>query len=100
MMQLSSPSTPTLRTLGSIELIGLDARSAAAIISQPKRLALLVILAAESGLVRRDRLLPLLWPELSEPRARAALSTSLSYLRRFLGDGVITNRGAQEVGVD
>ncbi len=99
-MQLSSPSTPTLRTLGSIELIGPDARSAAAIISQPKRLALLVILAAESGLVRRDRLLPLLWPELSEPRARAALSTSLSYLRRFLGDGVITNRGAQEVGVD
>src|SRR5919205_360129 len=45
-----------------------------ALLTQPKRLALLAYLAVATprGFHRRDRLLGLFWPELDEERARAA----------------------------
>ena len=92
-----------LRVFGAIDLRAADGRELTAIVTQPKRLALLVYLAVTRSFHRRDALLALFWPELDAARGRAALSTALSFLRRELGGGtceIITSRGAEEVGVD
>lgn len=92
-----------LRLLGSIELHSPHPRppDLDAILSQPKRTALLAYLAlASSGtVVRRDRLLGVFWPEFSQSRARAALRRSLAFLRKRLGDGVLVGQGEQAVGL-
>jgi serine/threonine-protein kinase len=72
-------------------------------LSQPKRLGLLVYLAAATNgqaYRRRDTLLSHFWPELDEDRARRALRQAMYVLRRHLGDGVIRARGEDELGVD
>src|SRR5688572_23190964 len=91
-----------LRTLGSVELRSPDNRVLDAVLAQPKRVALLIYLAAArpTGFHRRDRLLALFWPELDESRARDALNQALRFLRQSLGSDVLTTRGADEVGVD
>lgn len=68
----------------------------------PKRVGLLVYLALARprGFQRRDKLLPLFWPERGQKAARNALSNMLYHIRRVLGREVIVNRGAEEVGVD
>lgn len=90
-----------LRTLGVVDLRGPDGQELRSILVQPKRLALLLYLAlaAPRGFHRRDRLVALFWPELDGPRARNALSQSLYILRRGLGEGVLINRGDEEVGL-
>lgn len=92
----------TLKTLGAVDLQDADGRSLASVLSQPKRLALLVYLATAngSGFRRRDTLLALFWPELDEERARGALKQATYYLRRSLGSEVIVARGNDELGVD
>jgi serine/threonine-protein kinase len=94
-----------LDVLGSARLVetsGTRARTLSSVLSQPKRLALLAYLAVAHppGLHRRDKLLALFWPDLDEAHARNALSSSLTALRKALGDGVIQTRGRHEVGVD
>lgn len=88
-----------LSTLGAIELRhdGIDLRS---VLSQPKRLALLVYLRVADGFVARDRLLALFWPESDDERARNALRQSLHFLRRSLGPDAVVGRAEQEVGID
>ncbi|MEJ2186616.1 MAG: BTAD domain-containing putative transcriptional regulator, partial [Gemmatimonadota bacterium] len=73
-----------------------------AVVTQPKRVALLLylVLARPQRLQRRDTLLALFWPELDEARARSALSQSLSFLRRGLPESLLRVRGGEEVGVD
>ncbi len=90
------------RTLGALELRGSVSGEHVAVLSQPKRAALLVYLAVATprGFHRRDTLLALFWPELDQEHARAALRQSLRFLRRELGREVIQNRGAEEVGLD
>lgn len=90
------------RTLGALELRGRDGREHRAVLTQPKRVALLAFLAASAPhrLHRRDTLLGLLWPELDQEHARAALRQALHGLRQGLGTDVITGRGDEEVGVD
>lgn len=92
----------TLNTLGDADLAGAGGETFTAVLSQPKRFALLVYLslAWPRSFHRRDSLLMLFWPELDDQRARNALSQSLSFLRAHLPDGVIITRGAEEVGVD
>jgi serine/threonine-protein kinase len=97
------PRTIRLCTLGALDLrappsSGLDP---AAVLRQPKRLALLAYLAAAAPrrFHRRDTLLGLFWPELDESHARAALRRSLYFLRNALGAETITARGEDEVGV-
>jgi DNA-binding SARP family transcriptional activator len=91
-----------LRVLGSTELRDADGRALDSLLAQPKRVALLAYLCVERPmrLHRRDSLLLLFWPDSDESRARGALSQSLSFLRRGLGDGVIATRGLEEVGVE
>lgn len=67
---------------------------------QPRRLALLAVLAraGERG-VTRERLLTLFWPDEEEDRARKALTQAIYALRRDLGnDGTIV--GTQELRLD
>ena len=91
-----------LRTFGSAALTDRDGRSVEAVLSQPKRLALLVYLAVArpAGAHRRDRLLSLFWPELDQERARDALNQALRFLRQSLGADVVVSRGPDEVGID
>ena len=91
-----------LRTLGTLEVTGPDARALQALVSQPKRAALLVYLAVArpSGLQRRDTLLALLWPETDQTRGRHALSQVVYQLRRTLGTEAIVSRGDDAVGID
>jgi DNA-binding SARP family transcriptional activator len=88
-----------LRTLGSVGLQGGEGGDPASVLRQPKRLALLVYLAAGKprGFHRRDTLLGLFWPELNETRARNALGQALHGLRGALGSGVVVSRGSGEV---
>ena len=89
-----------LTTLGATELRrdGVDVRS---VLSQPKRLALLVYLrlAAPGGFVARERLMALFWPESDAERARNALRQSLHFLRRSLGEDAVVSRSDREVGI-
>ena len=90
-----------LHTLGAAGLRTSDGVELRAILAQPKRLALLAFLAlARPGrLHRRDELLAIFWPEFDTERARAALRDSLYFLRRHVGDVIVT-RGSDGVGVD
>ncbi|HLB36218.1 MAG TPA: BTAD domain-containing putative transcriptional regulator [Gemmatimonadales bacterium] len=90
------------RTLGALELTDSTGREHTSVLSQPKRVALLVYLAvaAPRGFLRRDTLLALFWPELDQEHARAALRQALTFLRHELGEEVIRTRGAEEVGID
>ncbi|MBK5096957.1 MAG: hypothetical protein JJE01_04165, partial [Gemmatimonadetes bacterium] len=91
-----------LRVLGDSRLSDGNRSELESVVSQPKRLALLVYLclAGRGGFVRRDTLVALFWPESDEEHARAALSQSLYFLRRALGSEIIPGRGVDELGVD
>jgi DNA-binding SARP family transcriptional activator len=90
-----------LRLLGSVGLSMSDGAEARAILTQPKRLALLAYLAAASpgGFHRRDALLALFWPDFTERQARLSLRQALHHLRHVLGTSVIANRGGCELGL-
>lgn len=90
-----------LKTLGGIDLRADDGTPQRELLAQPKRVALLTILAVEAGgYVRRDSLLALLWPDLDTDRARHALRQTVYLLRRALGPEVIASRGEEDLGVD
>jgi serine/threonine-protein kinase len=90
-----------LRLLGSPDLTGIDSPAAAALLGQPKRLAVLIylVLAAPRGWQRRDRLVGMLWPELDQERARTALRKTVLVLRRTLGEQAVVSRGDEEIAV-
>src|SRR5688572_4149787 len=90
-----------LRTLGAVDLRTSNGGEADAVLRQPKRLAILAYLAADTPrrFHRRDTLLGLLWPDLDEGHARAALRRSLHFLRQGLGPEVLASRGDEEVAV-
>lgn len=71
-------------------------------LSQPKRFALLVYLSVEgsAGLIRRDTVAALFWPDHDQAGARTNLRKSLHFLRRSLGKDVVVTRGDEEVGID
>ncbi len=91
-----------LRTLGGVDLKDSEGRELRPLLTQPKRLALLIylILAGSSGFRRRDTVVALFWPELDEEHARGSLRQALRFLRRSLGDDVIVTRGEEEIGID
>jgi DNA-binding SARP family transcriptional activator/tetratricopeptide (TPR) repeat protein len=85
-----------LTVLGDIELRSDDGNLIGSVLSQPRRLALLVYLGLESsgGGVQRDRILGVFWPDLPQDQARQSLRTALHFLRRSLGPGAIATEGA------
>ena len=92
----------TLRMLGGIGLTGSSGEELHAILRQPKSLALLAYLAMPRPGTwhRRDLLLAIFWPELSQTRARTALRSALHLLRRHLDEGAVRTRGDDEVSLD
>ena len=90
------------QTLGHIDLRDNHDHEIRAILTQPKRLAVLAYLAIASpaGFHRRDRLAALFWPESDSGKARAALSRVIYALRTELGPDVIVSRGDDEVALD
>ena len=91
-----------LDTFGTVDLRSSDGRSFDGVLAQPRRVALLVYLAAArpSGFRRRDRLTALFWPELDAAAARDALSGALRFLRQSLGADAFTQRGSEEIGIN
>ena len=73
-----------------------------AVLSQPRRMALLAYLAVATprGFHRRDHVLALFWSEHDLEGARSSLNRAIYFLRRELGDGIIVSRGADELGLD
>jgi len=97
---------PALRLLGDVDLCHVaDAAAAERLLAQQKHLALLAVLALSRGhegrpaFWRRDRLVGLLWPELSQDRARNALSKALTQVRAVLGATAVVARGDEEVAL-
>ena len=90
-----------LQTFGTLDLRG-PRGELRSVLTQPKRLGLLVRLAAElpGSFLRRDTLLAMFWPELDMAGARNALRQALFHLRKELGEGVLVNRGDDEIGLD
>ena len=88
--------------LGGVELRGVDARRAAKVLAQSKLAALLAVLALapDGRMLRRDKLVGLLWPELDQPHARTALRKAIHALRGLLGADALTTRGDEEIGLD
>ena len=89
-----------LRVLGALRLTAPDRRDVGSFTRQARRAALFVYLAAATprGSHRRDKLLALFWPELDDPRARAALNQAVYVLRAALGEDAIVLQGDGAVG--
>jgi tetratricopeptide (TPR) repeat protein len=79
-----------------------DGRPVAALLAQPRRLALLAMLAIESmdGACMRERLMAAFWPDHPPAQAAANLRQALAFLRRLLGDEVIVAHGRQALAID
>ena len=79
--------------LGGFELRGAPG-AGDAILAQSKTLALLAFLAMSPSSLfqRRDRVVGLLWPDLDQSHARAALRKTLHELRSALGAHVLHPR--------
>ena len=92
----------SFRTLGTLELRSSSGDEPGAVLSSQKLVALLAYLAIARprGLHRRDTLVGLLWPELDQERARAALRHAVYRLRRSLGADAIVSRGDEDIGID
>src|SRR5688500_10271708 len=96
---LRLPLVLRLKTLGALAVTR-DGRSVAGAANQPRRLAMLALLArAGDGGVGRDRLIATLWPDIEEERARRNLTHALYALRRDLGDEDAI-QGAKDLRLD
>src|SRR5438552_17991014 len=89
------------RTLGGLELSDSQGRDLHALLSKPKRLALLAYLASHNhhGSRRRDSVVALFWPDMDAAHARGSLRQALRFLRRALGDCVLNCLCVAEVGL-
>ncbi len=88
-----------IQTFGGFSVRGDDGQPLTGSASQPRRMAILAVLAsADDRPVSRDRLLSLLWPDVEEDRARNNLAQALYALRRDLGEDSIV--GTKDVRLD
>lgn len=89
------------QTFGTIDLREEGGERRDELLDQPKRLALLAVLATHqpAGPVRREKLISLLWPESAPSSARTALSTTLSRLRDTLGEEALRGRGEESIAL-
>ena len=90
---------PALFLLGGIELQGVAGGDGDRLVAQSKVIALLAYLALSphGRYQRRDRIVGLLWPELDQSHARAALRKAVFAARSSLGDDAILGRGDEEL---
>ncbi|MGH7571355.1 MAG: BTAD domain-containing putative transcriptional regulator [Gemmatimonadota bacterium] len=90
------------RALGTPVLERVQAGRTVHLHLQPKSLALLACLCLEGSdrPTRRDRIVFLLWPELGQSRARAALNQTIHRLRQQVGYETIVSLGQDELSFD
>lgn len=94
-----------LTLFGGLDLSGPDSAAAESVLVQPKHVALLAHLAVEPVVTRghrysrRDYLVGLLWPELDQTHARAALRRVLHQVRAALGAEALVSRGDEELSL-
>jgi DNA-binding SARP family transcriptional activator len=90
-----------LLLFGGIELRGAAPGVADALLAQSKPVALVAYLALspDGRFQRRDRLVGLLWPELDQSHARAALRKALHDVRTALGAEFVVARGDDEIAI-
>src|SRR6476646_3793676 len=86
---------------GGIALRGAPSGVADALLTQSKPVALLAYLALspDGRFQRRDRLVGLLWPDLDQSHARAALRKALHDVRNALGAEFVVSRGDDEIAI-
>ncbi len=91
-----------LNILGTFELRDADGAAVNSILQQPRRSALLVYLALadRDAMVKRDTLLGIFWPELTQEAGRRALSQAIHFLRRSLGSAAIIARGNEDIALN
>ena len=89
-----------IQTFGGLSVRGEDGRPLAGSAAQPRRMAVLAVLArAGDRGITRERLVALLWPDAGEERGRNNLAQALYALRRDLGaDDAIA--GTKELRLD
>jgi serine/threonine-protein kinase len=90
-----------IRLLGGVEVRGIPLDVADRLLAQPKLTALLavLVLSPDQRPVRRDRIVGLLWPDLDQARARAALRKGIHAIRAALGADAFRARGDEEIGL-
>ncbi|MGH7466455.1 MAG: AfsR/SARP family transcriptional regulator [Longimicrobiales bacterium] len=89
---INSPNI-LLRLLGSPGIHGPDGALSGPVVHR-HRLALLALLAAApKGILARDRVLGLLWPETDTASARRLLNNAVHVVRQVLGDDVVITEG-------
>src|SRR3954470_23313434 len=91
-----------ITALGAIAVSRDETGSSSLTGQQPKRLALLAYLVATHarGPQRRDSIVALLWPELDQERARAALRQALYGIRKSLGADPFVLGGTESLSLD
>jgi len=88
-----------LKVLGGLSVAS-DGRPLSGALAQPKRLAVLALLArGGKGGMSRDRVINTLWPDVDEERARHTFNQTVYALRRALGcdDAIV---GVRELKLD
>jgi serine/threonine-protein kinase len=101
----ATPSPRKLYLFGRVDLRGGDQEQTERLLVQPKLVALLAYLAlaatpdAPGRFRRRDHLVGLLWPELDQAHARAALRKAVHALRSVLGAEAVLSRGDEELAL-
>lgn len=96
-----TPSGPSFFILGGIALHGAPDGQVNSLLAQSKVVALLayLVLSAPETFQRRDRIVGLLWPELDQHHARAALRKAVYLARAALGEQSLIGRGDEELAV-
>lgn len=90
---------PELHLLGGAALLRADGQLVSGAAAQPRRLAVLAVLAdAWPAPVTRDRLVGLIWPDQDEQGARRLLTQALYALKRELGD--FTRGSGRDIALD
>ncbi|MFA6167881.1 MAG: BTAD domain-containing putative transcriptional regulator [Gemmatimonadaceae bacterium] len=99
--QPASLRLATVVTLGRLGFEGPAGTEAARLLSQPKRVAVLLymLMSQRGGSTSRDQIIGTFWPESDSSRARNALRQSLSFLRGCLGDEALIGIGSHGVAV-
>lgn len=85
------PSVIRLSVLGAVDAFDGEGHRLNTLLAQPRRVALLVMLAIESmhGGCARERLLATFWPEQTPARASTNLRQALAFLRHVVGKEVV-----------
>ncbi|HEX4933963.1 MAG TPA: hypothetical protein VFV33_12330, partial [Gemmatimonadaceae bacterium] len=91
--------TAELHLLGGASISGADEQLVSGAAAQPRRIAVLAVLAdAWPAPVTRDRLVGLIWPDQDDQGAKRLLTQALYALRRELGD--FTRGAGRDVALD